>query len=121
MIGHWFDLGFEDWITKLKKSEVTKGRHIYFFENWVTRGDKVQCQSVAIFMPRGSTAKHPALAGFVYDTDYLKDKFFSASVERSVDKSKPKRYLPFPTGDDGTDCEGPRSFGCVALLGWRVA
>jgi signal transduction histidine kinase len=106
MIGHWFDLGFEDWITKLKKNEVTEGRHVYFFENWVTRGEKVQYQSVAIFMPRGSTAKHPALAGFVYDTDYLKDKFFPQALNEVLpnqnqnDTSHPQPVMMVRTAKD---------------------
>ena len=33
-------------------------------------------QSLVLFLPRGSTPEHPALAGFVYDTDYLKNDFF---------------------------------------------
>jgi len=31
-------------------------------------------------MPRGSTAEHPALAGFLYDTDYLRNKFFPQAL-----------------------------------------
>ena len=80
MIGHWFDSDLKDWITKLKKYEVAEGRHIYFFDYWVNRGDKLQYQSVAVFMPRGSTTEHPALAGFVYDTDYLRNKFFPQAL-----------------------------------------
>src|SRR5260370_36531961 len=75
MMGPWLDLDSNDWIAKLKKSEATEGRHVYLTSNWVTRGDKMQYQSLVLFMPHGSTAEHPALAGFVYDTDSLSNTF----------------------------------------------
>jgi len=80
MVGPWFDLDSQELITKLKKSEASEGRHVYLTNNWVTRGDKFQYQSLVVFMPRGSTAEHPALAGFVYDTDYLQNKFFPQAL-----------------------------------------
>jgi signal transduction histidine kinase len=80
MLGHWFDLESNDWIAKLKKLHVMEGRRVYFTSNWVPRGDQWQYQSVGLFMPRGSTAEHPALAGFVYDTDYLSNKFFPQAL-----------------------------------------
>jgi signal transduction histidine kinase len=76
MLGHWFDIDSSDWIGKLKKIEATEGRHVYLTNNWVTRG----YQSLVVFVPRGSTAEHPALAGFVYDTDYLSNKFFPQAL-----------------------------------------
>jgi signal transduction histidine kinase len=81
MVGPWFDLDSEDLIPKLKKIEALEGRHVYLTNNWVTRGDKMQYQSLVVFMPRGSTAEHPALAGFVYDTDYLSNKFFPQALD----------------------------------------
>jgi len=82
MIGHWFDPESEskDLIAKLKKIEAKEGRRVYLTDHWVSRGDKWQYQSLVLFIPRGSTAKHPALAGFVYDTDYLKNKFFPQAL-----------------------------------------
>ncbi len=80
MVGHWFDLETDDYIAKLKKIKATEGRHVSVTPNWVQRGDKWQYQSLVLFMPRGSTAEHPALAGFVYDTDYLANKFFPQAL-----------------------------------------
>ncbi len=80
MLGPWFDLESKDWIAKLKKIHAVEGRHVYLTNNWVTRGDKMQYQSLVVFVPRGSTAEHPALAGFVYDTDYLSNKFFPQAL-----------------------------------------
>jgi signal transduction histidine kinase len=76
MIGPWFDLESKDYVTKLKKIEAMEGRRVYLTDYWVSRSDKWQYQSLVLFIPRGSTAGRPVLAGFVYDTGYLQDKFF---------------------------------------------
>jgi signal transduction histidine kinase len=81
MVGGWFDLEAKDLIEKLKKIKATEGRRVYFTSNWVPRGDKFKYQSLVLFIPRGSTAEHPALAGFVYDTDYLSNKFFPQALD----------------------------------------
>jgi signal transduction histidine kinase len=108
MIGHWFDPESEskDWIAKLKKIQATEGRHVYLTSNWVSRGDKWQYQSLVLFMPRGSTAEHPALAGFVYDTDYLSDKFFPQALNEVLpsqngnDTSHPQPVIMVRTAKD---------------------
>jgi signal transduction histidine kinase len=97
MIGPWFDLESSDFFTKLKKLETVEGRHVYLTNNWVTRGDKMQYQSFVVFMPRGSTAEHPALAGFIYDTDYLSDKFFPQALNEVLpDQNKNDTSHPQP-------------------------
>jgi signal transduction histidine kinase len=106
MMGPWLDLDSNDWIAKLKKSEVKEGRHVYLTDNWVTRGDKMQYQSLVLFMPRGSTAEHPALAGFVYDTDYLSNKFFPQALSEVLpnqnenDTSHPQPVMMVRTAKD---------------------
>ena len=80
MVGHWFDLDPDEWIAKLKKTKATEGRRVYITSNWLTRGDKMQYQSLVVFIPSGSTPEHPALAGFIYDTDYLSNKFFPQAL-----------------------------------------
>jgi signal transduction histidine kinase len=72
----WWDVDGPSYISKLKKYEAKEGKRVIFSDHWVTRGDKMQYQSLVLFLPRGSTPEHPALAGFVYDTDYLKNSFF---------------------------------------------
>ncbi len=108
MIGHWFDPESEskDWIAKLKKIEATEGRRVYLTSNWVSRGDKWQYQSLVLFIPRGSTAEHPALAGFVYDTDYLSNKFFPQALnevlpnQNKSDTSHPQPVIMVRTAKD---------------------
>ena len=80
MMGNWFDMEPEDLLMKIKRNETTEGRHVYITSNWVPRGEKWQYQSLVLFVPRGSTDEHPAFAGFAYDADYLKDKFFPQAL-----------------------------------------
>jgi signal transduction histidine kinase len=106
MFGGWFDLESNDQIAKLKKMEATEGRRVYLDGNLVTRGDKLQYQSWVLFIPRGSTAEHPALAGFVYDTDYLRDKFFPQALNEVLpnqdqnDTSHPQTTIMVRTSKD---------------------
>jgi signal transduction histidine kinase len=57
-------------------------------------------------MPRGSTAEHPALAGFVYDTDYLSNKFFPQALnevlpnQNKSDTSHPQTAIMVRTSKD---------------------
>jgi signal transduction histidine kinase len=130
MVGPWFDLDSEELIAKLKKIEATEGRRVYITSNWVTRGEKMQYQSLVLFMPRGSTAEHPALAGFVYDTDYLSNKFFPQTLNEVMpnqdqnDISHPQPVLMVRTEKDrdplaasicwdGGSPEVERGFGSV--------
>jgi len=106
MLGPWFDLEPKDAFAKLKKTQAVEGRHVYLTNNWVTRGDKMQYQSLVVFVPRGSTAEHPALAGFVYDTDYLSNKFFPQALndvlpnQNNNDTSHPQPVMIVRTTKD---------------------
>jgi len=68
------------YVTDIKRMEATTGRRVLFMEHPVTRGEKMQYQTLVMFVPRGSTPEHPALAGFIYDTEYLKNKFFPQAL-----------------------------------------
>jgi signal transduction histidine kinase len=70
------------YINKLRWHEANEGTHFFFTPRWITRGDKMQYQSEVLFLPRGSSPERPALAGFIYDTDYLKKKFFPAALNQ---------------------------------------
>ena len=76
-LGGWFDIDAEEHIAKVKSFEAAEGRRVYFMaEPHVMRGDKLEYETFAYFIPRGSSPDHPTMAGFAYDEDYLKDKFF---------------------------------------------
>jgi signal transduction histidine kinase len=106
MLGSWFDMDSKDWIAKVKKLEAMEGRRVYLTSNWVSRGDKWFYQSLVLFVPRGSTAEHPALAGFVYDTDYLSNKFFPQALNEVLpsqngnDTSHPQPVIMVRTAKD---------------------
>ena len=86
----WWNLDAKMYIDKLRKYEAHEGKHLVFDDHWVSRGDKWQYQSLVMFIPRGASPERPALAGFIYDTDYLKNKFFPGGTERSDARSEPR-------------------------------
>jgi signal transduction histidine kinase len=73
--GAWVDMDSAEHIAKVK-SQALEGRHVYIAGEYVDRGEKMRYESLVLFIPRGSNPEHPALAGFLYDEDYLKSKFF---------------------------------------------
>jgi signal transduction histidine kinase len=75
-----FDVWSEEHIAKLRKNEVMDGRHVDINSESIPRGSKMQYESFVYFLPRGSDHEHPALAGFVYEEDYLKKSFFPKAL-----------------------------------------
>jgi signal transduction histidine kinase len=71
-----FDMEPEYYISKLKGIQATEGRRVYITDHWVPRGDKWEYRTLVLFVPEGSIPEHPALSGFIYDADYLGNKFF---------------------------------------------
>jgi signal transduction histidine kinase len=79
--GHMLDIWSGEEIGRVKKNEVLEGRRVYISSDSVSRGDKILYESIVHFLPRGSTHEHPALAGFVYDEDYLRNSFFPQALK----------------------------------------
>lgn len=75
-----FDIWSKDHIAMVRKNEVMEGRHVYINSESVPRGTKMQYESFVYFLPHGSNHEHPALAGFIYDEDYLKNTFFPKAL-----------------------------------------
>jgi signal transduction histidine kinase len=88
-LGRGFDMWSDDHIANVKRNEAVEGRHVYITSEWVSRGDKLQFESFVSFLPRGSTPDHPALAGFVYDEDYLKNSFFPQALNEVLPNENP--------------------------------
>jgi signal transduction histidine kinase len=67
-------------------------------------------------MPCGSTAEHPAFAGFVYDTDYLSNKFFPQALnevlpnQNTNDTSHPQPVIMVRTAKEDAPL--------AASMGW---
>jgi signal transduction histidine kinase len=74
--GQWFDMESDEHIAKVERVGTVEGRRVFITPQWVQRGDKWQYEPMVYFIPRGSTPEHPALAGFAYDQDFLKNSFF---------------------------------------------
>ncbi|MDX6461553.1 MAG: two-component system, OmpR family, phosphate regulon sensor histidine kinase PhoR, partial [Acidobacteriaceae bacterium] len=107
-IATMFDSEARVYLTKLKKMEAGDGPHVYIGYDWVLKGDKMQYVSTVFFRPRGSTAEHPALAGFVYDPAYMANTFFPQALNEVVpdegrsDPSHPQPALMVRTAKDQT-------------------
>lgn len=90
-LAHVLDMWSGEQIAKVKKNEESEGRRSYISSESVFRGDKMFYESFVHFLPRGSSHEHPALAGFVYDEDYLRTHFFPQAL---------KDVLPDQNGND---------------------
>jgi signal transduction histidine kinase len=107
-VGNWFDVGSKEYALKLKKFAAIEGRQVYITSNWIPKGDKWQYQSLVLFVPRGSTPEHPALAGFVYDSDFLATKFFPLALNTVLpnqdpdDTSRPQPAIMVRTARDNS-------------------
>jgi signal transduction histidine kinase len=84
-----FDMWSWEYFAKLKRNEAVEGRHVYIESEWVPKGDKMQYESFVLFRPRGSSPEHPALAGFAYDEDYLKNSFFPQVLNEVLPNQNP--------------------------------
>lgn len=105
-IADWFDSESKIYLAKLRKTEAAGGHHTYFMSDWVLKNDKWQYVSVVFFIPKGSIPEHPALAGFVFDPDYLKNTFFPQALkevlpnEERNDPSHPEPAITVRTAKD---------------------
>jgi signal transduction histidine kinase len=80
-LGHMLDMWSGERIAKVEKNGVWEGRRVYISSESVPRGDRMLYESFVHFLPRGSKHEHPALAGFVYDEDYLRNNFFPQALK----------------------------------------
>jgi signal transduction histidine kinase len=85
----WFDTESSELLYRLKKLETTEGRHSYITYTLLAKEDKMEYVTLVMFVPRGSTPGHQALAGFAYDADYLRDKFFPAVLNNVLPNQDP--------------------------------
>src|ERR1700748_1273225 len=76
----WWEMDGKALIGKIKKVQTREGRHGYLYSNYLTVGDKMQYQTMVFLLPPSFTPAHATLAGFIYDNDYLKNKFFPMAL-----------------------------------------
>jgi signal transduction histidine kinase len=79
--GHLLDMWSGEHIDRVRKNALLEGRHVYISSQFEPRGDRIVYESFVSFLPHGSTHEHPALAGFVYDEDYLRNNFLPQALK----------------------------------------
>jgi signal transduction histidine kinase len=81
MFSGWMQVEYKDELKHLE--EMSKnGDHHYFFSNWAPRGDKRLYQSGNVFLAKDSEGGNKAIAGLVFDAEYLRDQFFPEVVDQ---------------------------------------
>jgi signal transduction histidine kinase len=81
MFSGWMQVEYKDELKHLE--EMSKnGEHYYFFPNWAPRGDKRLYQSGGVFLAKDSDGGNKAIAGLIFDAEYLRDKFFPEVVDQ---------------------------------------
>jgi signal transduction histidine kinase len=104
----WLGLESENYLYKLKKMAAGNGHRVVITDEWVHRGDKMQYLTAAYFAPHGSSTEHPALAGFIYDPDFMANTFFPKALNEVVpdeghnDSSHPQPAITVRTAKDQT-------------------
>jgi signal transduction histidine kinase len=78
----WWDLESQEHIERINAFEAAEMRRVYISDETVTQGDRTLYESFVYFIPRGSSPEHPAIAGFGYDEDYLRKKFFPTVLQQ---------------------------------------
>jgi len=80
MTSGWMQVEYKDEVKNLEEMSK-KGKPYYFFSNWAPRGEKHLYQSVALFLAADTSGGHKAIAGMVFDAEYLGDRFFPEMLE----------------------------------------
>jgi signal transduction histidine kinase len=78
MMNGWMMAEYKDTVKELVANDK-KGRH-YFFQNEAARGDKYLYQSATIFLTKDRSGENKAIAGLVFDADYLRSQFFPEAL-----------------------------------------
>jgi len=74
MMTGWMQVEYKDELKHIQEM-TKKGDKYSFFNNWTERGDKRLYQSGALFLAGDSRGGNTAIAGFVFDAEYLRDRF----------------------------------------------
>jgi signal transduction histidine kinase len=81
MFSTWMQVDYNETVKHLQ--EMSKNGERYdFFNTWAPRGEKRLYQSGAAFLAGDSHGGNTAVAGLVFDAEYLNDKFFPEMVDQ---------------------------------------
>jgi signal transduction histidine kinase len=81
MFSGWMQVEYKDEVKHLQE-KFKRGERYYFFDNWAPRGEKRVYQSGAVFLGGDSHGGKTAIAGFVFDAEYLHDQFFPQMLDQ---------------------------------------
>ena len=79
MFNGWMQIEYKEMEKELEQSSK-KGRRYAFYE-WVPRGEKHAYAAGQFFLTRGKSGEGKAVAGLVFDADYLRDQFFPEMLD----------------------------------------
>jgi signal transduction histidine kinase len=86
MMEGWWKLEFDEFSKKLAKMQE-KGTPYVFDSEWMPRGDKHVYSSTAMFVKTDEQTGTPAIAGVVFDADYLRDQFFPQTLDQVMSRN----------------------------------
>jgi signal transduction histidine kinase len=81
MFSGWMQVEYKDEVKGLQE-KAKRGERYYFFDNWAPRGEKRVYQSGAIFLAGDSHGGNAAIAGFVFDAEYLHDQLLPQMLDQ---------------------------------------
>ncbi|HEU5335810.1 MAG TPA: HAMP domain-containing sensor histidine kinase [Terriglobales bacterium] len=76
----WLKMEYEPLSKKFRMLDKEGKMPAYFESNRVRRGDQMLYESVAYFLVPQKAGQEPALGGFVFDAEYLRDQFFPQAL-----------------------------------------
>jgi signal transduction histidine kinase len=80
MTAGWFKMEYKDEVKSFEE-KAKAGKRYSFFDNWPMRGEKHLYQSGVVFLMTDGPSGNKALAGMVFDAEYLRDQFFPEMLD----------------------------------------
>jgi len=86
MMEGWWKLEYDEFSKKLAKM-ADKGTPYYFDGEWMPRGDKHVYTSTAMFLKKDEETGSQAIAGIVFDAEYLQNQFFPQTLDQVMSRN----------------------------------
>jgi signal transduction histidine kinase len=86
MMEGWWKIEYDEFSKKLAKMQE-KGTPYVFDSEWMPRGDKHVYSSTAMFLKTDEQTGNRAIAGVVFDADYLRDQFFPQTLDQVMNRN----------------------------------
>jgi len=88
MFNAWIQVEYKEMVDQLEEMEQKGRRHAFF--DWVPRGDKHAYVAGQLFLTSDTSGKKRAIAGMVFDADYLHDQFFPEMLDEVLSRQEEK-------------------------------